>query len=441
MKFQPESVQRFSFDRYVFSEASATLALHYSLDDVALVEQLKFIGGRTVFSVAEREALERCFELAHLLAGISYFKAAIPKQLVHPYRLSAAAAAFLNKVYANGLGEFAYQNGLSLHRRTFFIESSPSTSGLPLALPNRSVVPLGGGKDSLVSVELLKPLGFPVRTIAIGQSQLIKQVAQTTALEHIAIERRVDPKLFELNRLGAYNGHVPISAILASFLLCGSIIYGYDTVVMSNEASADAPNVTAADGFEVNHQYSKSSEFESDFAELVEQELLANFRYLSLLRPWSEIKVAEQFARSSTYDRVFSSCNRNFHLGRDAERRWCRNCPKCRFVFLALSPFVSRDRLLAIFSGDLLADETQRTGFAELLGLVGNKPFECVGEIGESRSALLALLARKEWQNSQLVADLGRQLPADTPPVSVWLDQRHPHRLTGRWREVIDAAG
>ncbi len=436
MSFCPADAEVFEFLDYQFNEASNELVLRYRLDDHVFAERLIFPGARDNFSADERSALERCFFLTHLLAGISYFKAAVPPQIiVSSGQLSPAMAALLNSVYRNGLGEFAYENRLELHRREFFEVSGAAVDAPVVSLARQPVVPLGGGKDSLVSVELLRHTQPQPMTIAVGQSSLIRDVSQHTGLAHIGIERQLDPLLFRLNRQGAYNGHVPITAILAGIMLCGAVICGYDTVVMSNEDSANVANVVLGDGFEVNHQYSKSLEFERAFAQLVQQEVLPGFEYFSLLRPWSELKIAARFSQSERYDAVFSSCNRNFQIQGDGPSgRWCGDCPKCRFVFLALAPFMSRPRLLSIIGHDLLDDDTQLAGFEELLGLRGHKPFECVGEVEESQAALAAIADSPDWQQSGLIKVLAGQLQRPIRPLSAWLDSAAEHRIPERYR-------
>ena len=160
----------------------------------------------------------------------------------------------------------------------------------------------------------------------------------------------------------------------------------------------------AIEGFDVNHQYSKSFDFESELAHYF-QSLLPGFRYFSLLRPLSELEIAKLFSRSPRYHAVFSSCNGNYKLNNTAAKtaRWCLNCPKCRFVFLALAPFLPKTELLAIFGGNLLADPAQQSGFAALVGRGTHKPFECVGEIEESQAAFFLLTQNPVWQQEIIV--------------------------------------
>lgn len=114
---------------------------------------------------------------------------------------------------------------------------------------------------------------------------------------------------------------------------------------------------------------------------------------------------------------VYSSCNRNFHLHRPAvESRWCGNCPKCRFAALTLAVFLEPEQVSAIQGVDLLNDSNQLDGFRAICGLAGDKPFECVGEIGESRAALAALAESPNWRFHAVVQTLIPELKAVTVP-------------------------
>jgi hypothetical protein len=270
------------------------------------------------------------------------------------------------------------------------------------------LVAIGGGKDSLVSIEALRGAGVQQRVTWIGGSQLIRACAERTGLPMLNIDRQLAPQLFELNRQGAWNGHIPVTAINSAILVLAAVLVDADQVVFSNERSASyGSQIMLADGSgtgEVNHQWSKGWAFERDFAAHVRRHVAADLRYYSLLRPLSELAVARQFAKTERYDAHFSSCNRNFHLlGERPANRWCGVCPKCHFVFLALAPFMPKPRLVGIFGRNLLDDPAQMPGYDALLEYQDHKPFECVGEGRESRAAMAALAARPEWREDAVV--------------------------------------
>jgi len=63
---------------------------------------------------------------------------------------------------------------------------------------------------------------------------------------------------------------------------------------------------------------------------------------------------------------------------------WCNKCPKCVFVFLILSNFLTLKELETIFWKNLFESKSLENTFAELIWLKKHKPFECVWTIEES---------------------------------------------------------
>ena len=406
----PRQAQTFRFVRSAYANGEAQLV--YAFDDgPELIERIGFPDAPPL--PAEREtAFAAALRLLHLIAGVSYYKAGVPGQFaVEGEPLDAATAEFLDQVYLHGLAEFAYQNKLDLRDRIRFPHGeSMHAPAAASSLQRRTLVPIGGGKDSLVSVEILKRLGEPATAALVGGSALIAACAQRTGLPMLNIARRLAPELFEYNRLGAYNGHIPVTAINSAILICAAVLYGFDAIAFSNERSASEATLEY-DGQPVNHQWSKSLEFERRLREYTKSHIAANLDYFSLLRPWSELAVARAFANESRYDDVFSSCNRNFRIrGERPADRWCGQCPKCHFVFLALAPFIAKPRLLGIFGRNLLDDTALAPGFDALLEYREHKPFECVGEGRESRAAMHALTQRPEWREDALVARFAEEI-------------------------------
>ena len=281
---------------------------------------------------------------------------------------------------------------------------------MPNGLPRNTLVPIGGGKDSLVSVEVLKRAGESATAVWIGSSGLIESCAQRTGLPMLNIARSISPILFDYNRAGAFNGHIPVTAINSAILVAAAILYGHDAIAFSNERSASSATLEY-DGVPINHQWSKGWGFEQSFRDLIHARVAADLNYFSLLRPLSELAVASRFAQNNRYDDVFSSCNRNFRiLGPKPSDRWCGQCPKCHFVFLALAPFMPKPRLLGIFGRNLLDDPAQTGGFDALIEYHDHKPFECVGEGRESRAALAELARRAEWREDAVVERFAHEI-------------------------------
>ncbi|MGH7038150.1 MAG: hypothetical protein ACREE1_08445 [Stellaceae bacterium] len=438
----------FIFESYRYDPAVAMLLLSYRFSGgPRFEERIDFDFPVRTLSLTEREILDRLFRLIFLFAGVSYYKTFIPRTLrCDAFALDAETAGFVHRFYEHGLGEFAYRNGISL-KDHFAIRTAPCPAPLPVetALPRRTLVPVGGGKDSIVTLECLRRAGEPLVLFALGDAEPIRATIAVANLPHIRVLRRLDPQLFALNEQGARNGHVPITGILSAIALAAAVLHGGDAVAMSNEHSASAPNLVA-DGVAVNHQYSKSLAFETDLADHLARHVSPNLAYFSFLRPLSEIEIARRFAQCPAYFGVFRSCNTAFRQDVAARgRQWCGNCPKCRFVFLALAPFVAKPGLVAIFGRDLLDDADQTEGFAELCGLARHKPFECVGEVTESAAALAHLADDPAWQSGAVVRRLRERHPAlRQSDGAVWrqlLATRHPHRLPARYRALLDACG
>ncbi len=417
MTFQPSSVRSFRFESVRYDEARATAELRYALDPgPEFVERIHFPGAPTTLAPDQRAALERSLRLVFLAAGVSYYKAAAPPLLVvEPFGLGPASAGFFGELYRQGLGEMAHENGLDLSGLRFPVDPAAVPDPVPLALPRRTAVALGGGKDSIVALELLARAGEPMLMISVNSHGPVRDVVEVARARHpqlayAEVQRTIAPELLALNDRGALNGHIPISAVLAFVLAAAGVLHGFDAVAVGNERSANVGSLVG--GREVNHQWSKSFVAERGIADRIRAEAVPGFLYFSALRPLSELAIARVFAGLGDYHGAFLSCNAAFRL-RGARDRWCAACPKCRFVFLALAPFLEKQRLIAIFDGrNLLAEPDQEAGFRALAGLGAPKPFECVGEILESAAAFERLLAHEDWREEAVVRALADDIQA-----------------------------
>ncbi|HEX7323803.1 MAG TPA: endonuclease domain-containing protein, partial [Rhodanobacteraceae bacterium] len=307
-----------------------TAELVYAFDDgPELVERIRFPDAPGL-PPARAAAFGQALHLLHLVAGVSYYKAGVPAQIsVGADPLDAATASLVDAVYVQGLAEFQYRNGLDLRGRIVFphaqvADAGASAAAPALGLPRRVLVPVGGGKDSLVAVEALRATGIDATVAWVGASPLIAAVAARTGLPALNIGRELSPVLFDYNRMGAWNGHVPVTAINSAILACAAVLYGFDAIAFANERSASVATLEYA-GRAVNHQWSKSWEFETALATWLRTHVAADLDYFSLLRPFAELAVTRAFARSgAAYFDVFSSCNRNFRiLGPKPADRWC----------------------------------------------------------------------------------------------------------------------
>ena len=431
--------REFVCEAYRFDPGSGVLSLHYRFDEGPdFVERIAFPAGARVLSEAETAALDRVFRLLLLACGVSYYKAFAPELVrCEAFPLDAAAAAFFTRFYAKGLAEFAWRNGIDLAGFRIVADDLAPAAAVALELPRRTCVPIGGGKDSIVTLECLRQAGEPLVLFSLGRAAPIEATIRESGLPAIGVMRTLDPALFALNAQGALNGHVPITGILSMIVLACGILYGFDAIAMSNEHSASAPTVA-----DVNHQYSKSFDFEQDFAALIERHVVTGLLYFSFLRPLTEVAIARRFVRFENYLPIFRSCNASFRQAPDRRAtHWCCDCPKCRFVFLALAPFADRRRLIATFGHDLLDDAGQIEGFAELCGLAGHKPFECVGEVDESAAVMARLGGMTGWRDDVVVRSLAPRLHGHDFDFDGLFGWRRPHRVPDRYVAMLDACG
>lgn len=414
-RFDPAAIQTFRFVGRSL-DSDGTVRLGYALDERwEFVERVVLPMPRTGVDL-DHPTVQGLLSLLHWVAGVSYFKAAAPPAVgCETGAPLPATRALLEALYSEGLGEFAVVAGLPAVPHPAFPTGAPGppwpTPPAPPAprAPQRVLVPIGGGKDSVVALEITRRTGLDIALFSVGDPDPIRATAAVAGLPRLIAQREISPRLLELNAAGALNGHVPVTAIVGCIALLTAALHGYDAVALANERSASAPNTTLA-GVEINHQFSKSARAEKLLSAAV-SECAGAPRIFSVLRPASELAIARAFAAMPDYHGAFTSCNRVFKL--DPQQRstsWCGDCDKCRFVFLILAPFMEPRTLAAIFGRDLLDDETQVDGFALLTGTGGHKPFECVGEVDESVAALRLLTRDARWRTHRVVARLEREV-------------------------------
>jgi hypothetical protein len=415
--FDPRAFRSFRFLARAM-DAQGHVTLRYALDDELYFHEELDLPVEGELSEADREQVDGLLSLLHWVAGVSYFKTALPPTVAcETGAPGPAVAELLEALYSEGLGELAYTNGLAGLPRPGFPRGTPPghrAAGEPPGA-RRVLVPVGGGKDSAVAIELVRRSGRELALFSVGDAAPIARTVAVAGLPHLLARRRLDPDLPALNTAGALNGHVPITAIVSCVALLSAALRGFDTVAMANERSASSGNV-GWDGVEVNHQFSKGLRAERLMAAAV-GEVAGGVRIFSVLRPASELAIARAFARMEPYHAAFTSCNAIFRI--DPATRaasWCCDCAKCRFVFLALAPFTSPAHLHDVFGCDLLDDERQFAGFALLTASGGHKPFECVGEEQESIAAIRLLAADPRWREHRVVRRLVAEVLPAFPP-------------------------
>lgn len=357
------------------------------------------------------DGIDRVLRALHLALGISYYKTFLPPTIDHAYKMTMGEANFWNSVFKNGLGEFLYKNNLSADRLAKFFEQDggiiPGDSD-EANWQEAAILGIGGGKDSIVAGELLKEFKIPTTGFVLatgdnkGQS---KAVADTMQIEMLSVERRIDPQILSLNKLeGTYNGHVPVSLIFALVGCLNAIISGSKYVIVANESSASIPQVEH-DGGLVNHQWSKSLEFEKLFQDFVHKNISKNIDYFSLVRPLTSIAVAKLFSGYPKYFEVFTSDNSLLKISPQEREhpRWSHNSPKTLSSYILLSPWMSDEDLQRTFGYNYLDDERLNNLFLGLLGKNETPILDCVGTPSELRLCLSVLFKSGRFTESSLM--------------------------------------
>lgn len=378
----------FTFERQEVNVENGDLRLVFSfnLDGKYHFAPTLTIPSRSFFewnSIPEAQLQTLAFHVG-MVELVSYWKMACPERVVVlPFSLTEAQKQWWKKLYYNGLGEFFYLNGITCSEADFMTIETPSAQ--PFArvdqpLQEKVIIPVGGGKDSVVTLELLRD-DLPCTPLIVNPRGATLGCVETAGFadnEFMVVKRTLDPTMLEMNKQGFLNGHTPFSALLAFIGILVGFGSGSRYIALSNESSA---NESTVPGTNINHQYSKSIEFERDFRNYVAQNINDKIEYFSFLRPLSELQIAYFFAQFKNYHPVFRSCN----AGSKTDS-WCCKCPKCLFTWIILSPFLSRTQLTGIFGRDMMADDELKPIFDELNGTSAVKPFECVGTVEEVRA-------------------------------------------------------
>jgi len=420
----------FYFDKFQFDKKTGEICFFYHVENgPEFMEKITFPGAPFKLDKSMESALNQVLFLAHIACGISYYKAFLPEEVkILSGHLTKEQADFFDTFYLKGLGEFAIKNNVNLQGKIRFPFEDGAVQKVFVPLQPKALVPVGGGKDSCVVMELLKELDVFATGVACGGSKSQSACAEKSGLPYITFGRTIDPKLIELNNSGeVYNGHIPVTGVLAFLLWALALLRGEKYVVMACEKSANSGNMKQGD-LVINHQWSKSFEFEKMFYGLT-QAITPEFRYFSILRPISEAHIAKLFAeKCGVYFDVFTSCNKAFKLDLNKRLdRWCGACDKCRFVFLILAPFMDKNALVRAVGTNPLNDENQIEGYRELLGISGHKPFECVGEVDECRWAFNQLKQNPKWQDDYVVKTLS--VPDAVAPFDVSDEHLIPKEL------------
>jgi hypothetical protein len=413
---------------YVADGKNLVITYHFHLSpDIDFKPTITIPFAGSANDISEAETLIFATGLIEL---ISYWKCACaPHIMIECGRLDGAHTAFLKKLLINGMGEFYFVNEIDFTPSDFISISSSGKKHLPVTVKNTSgdCVLVAGGKDSSLLLELLKGGASPLKALSIVGSPATDTsvaIAGIPACNHLKISRVIDRKLIELNAKGYANGHTPFSALIAHLSLLVGALHQIKNFYVGNERSASEANTTYR-GLAINHQYSKSVEFERDFRALASTHLTAEVTYTSFLRPLYEIQIAKLFSRYPQHFSNFKSCNVN-----QKKNTWCLNCSKCLFVYLMMRPWINEKQTLEIFSGNPLSSPRAKELLEELCGLSPVKPLECVGTRSESVLGAHLTLGKLHEEKLLVPESLLTVTNRTTPDASLLKDISAEHFLT-----------
>lgn len=396
----------FTYDRYEIEnmEDRIRITYYFSLGDfVTFTPKWEFSKKHTEINYTQEEIVDKLAFQLGLVELISYWKCACsPLVQIKAGYIDEEQIKWWKDQYYLGLGEFFYTNQITTNQTDFMTievlgDKTEKNYSKTDYKKSGCLIPVGGGKDSIVTMELLADRRSDNLCYMINKKESSRQCALTagyTDEDIIIANRTLDSQLLQLNKEGYLNGHTPFSAIVAFSSVLTAYLYDKEYVVLSNESSA---NESTVEGTEVNHQYSKTYKFEQDFNHYEAKYINSGVHYFSLLRPFSEFQIARFFAKHEKYYKIFRSCN----VG-SKQDRWCGKCSKCLFVYIIMSPFIELEKLAEIFGNDMLNDEELVSIFDKLIGLEPEKPFECVGTCDEVNTSICMVIERLSKEGKKL---------------------------------------
>lgn len=437
----------FRYENYSYIIKDKTLHIEFSFDYSG---KINFKPHITIpvkgFFMKERltpEYLNNIVFNIGMIELISYWKAGCaPELIIGPHDLSPEQLNWWRKIYYKGLGEFLYVNGIKTDLNEF-VHISPAgkekLQPIQIHQDNSTIVPIGGGKDSIVSIELMKRAGMTTTPLIMNPRGATVSTASEAGFppeKIIVINRQIHPQLIRLNDKGFLNGHTPFSAMLAFYTILAAILTGKRNIALSNESSANESTVMDTD---INHQYSKSFEFEQDFRNYVNRNISRDINYYSFLRPLNELQIASVFSGFKNYFGIFKSCNEG-----SKNDKWCCSCPKCLFTYIILSPFIEETQLKTIWGKDLFSEPGLKEFFDQLTGTAEIKPFDCVGTIDEINTALCETIRIRASSPLPLLLERYKNqymyLKYKNNSFSDMMSSMHPHFLDEENFNIIKGA-
>ena len=160
-----------------------------------------------------------------MIEVISYWKCVCSENvIIECGNLNGEQKQWFKKLYYNGTGEFRYINNIHIEQEKFvnFVTNKEVESIVP-EIPSTDIlsgyiIPVGGGKDSVVTLEKLKEEKRNNYCLTVGGKEPVLECCKIAGYNDnqiIEVKRTIDANLLELNKEGYLNGHTPFSSVLA----------------------------------------------------------------------------------------------------------------------------------------------------------------------------------------------------------------------------------
>lgn len=375
----------YSADRFKF----ATKVFYHDISFPSLKEKYS---ERTIEEIAANIALFEGMKLCSLFPKY-YDISAIADKLAEP------VVELFAKIYNGVFAQHLYENNVPdysgpeiIYPGTRLGSSNPTQ--IPGGQETKVLAACGGGKDSVVALKMLQE-----SQISFSSMQYSHSVYGKADFQHDLIAGVLDQlnpshrhkisvyddfmdypfmQLYFPGNSGITVPETPVS-IFESLPLMLSGEYNY--LALAHEKSANTGNMFwSALGREVNHQWGKGYEAETLLNNFVQANLVSNFSYFSILQPIYDFRIFKNLARYPEVLPKIHSCN--------IQKPWCKKCPKCAYVWLGLMAVFEPPLVDAVFGSNLFDDDDLLPIFRQMVGLTEHTPFECIGEIDESRLAM-----------------------------------------------------
>lgn len=403
-----EMYKEFYYNSYLINQDKEAIHIEYEFEIPGLTKfnpKLKILKKNLKLKNIETKYVQNMVFHIGLIELVSYWKSTCsPRVIIKCGYLNEEQIAWWKKLYFYGLGELFFTNNIETNIEEFMqitcLEKENKLEYEEIQEQSEGyIIPIGGGKDSVVTLETLKVDRKKDYCLIINPKPVTLECAKIAGFENeniIEVYRTIDKNLIDLNQKGFINGHTPFSAMLAYISYFIAYLLSKKYIALSNENSANESNVL---GKKINHQYSKSFEFECDFEKYANKYLKAPVKYFSFLRPLNELQIAKIFSKQEKYHLVFKSCNVG---SKGKEWKWCCNCAKCLFAYTILSPYLYKEKLVKIFGEDMFENKELLKTFLELTGNGETKPFDCVGTFEEVNFAISKTIENLENKKEKL---------------------------------------